>query len=443
MSRLIPRIVCAALLVTMALPSLSRAQPPAAPAPPTPTIWRFLGIPQGLRKIRGATINRRGNHPRLEKRPPLKSLAAPENLLSGDPAIKRAAEVKQAEDMAKQKIKAIKYLAEIGCGCYDKDGSITAALIEKMAADQECTERVRVAAVEAVTEAASGVCCSECGQTCCCNEQMVKHLAKVAYERDDTGCCYEPSKRIRDLAAEALKICCPDTGPVIEEMGDAEEVDGPERPEVIDDEEVDRESMDDEGDGEIDAEEENDDEVTGDQLLLPHLQPSITSRMKEKRHLAPVIDGNMFRARPQGVAGNVPQLQAKPHPKLRRINTPATIQQGGAKSQGGVIVHLDRQRRLAHVHLQDETAQLPIGSQVTVVQQQGGRNVVVGALRVVGSFKGSVNVAAPNQVDLEKIRRGDAVAVPPAPRVARPPSTNVPVVRSAVRTYRSRYPMPR
>ena len=82
------------------------------------TLWSFMGIPQAGTKIHGALFNRRGNHPGLERKPALKAIADPANLASPNPAIKKAAEVKMAEDLKKQKIKAVKYLAGIGCGCY-------------------------------------------------------------------------------------------------------------------------------------------------------------------------------------------------------------------------------------------------------------------------------------------------------------------------------------
>ncbi|TWT83297.1 hypothetical protein CA13_47620 [Planctomycetes bacterium CA13] len=184
---------------------------------PTPTIWRFMGIPQGMQKIRDVTTNRRGNHPGLERKPPLTAIADPANLESPNPAIKAAAEIKQAEDMKKQKIKAIKYLASIGCGCYDKDGKITDALL---ASTDDCTPDVRMAAVEAVGDAASGECCRKCGSTSCCNEKISKRLSEMAYERDDNGCPLEPNAEIRAKAKKVLCICCPGgppSGPIEED----------------------------------------------------------------------------------------------------------------------------------------------------------------------------------------------------------------------------------
>ena len=60
------------VLLVLAMATAAPAQvggPPTGPA----TIWRFLGIPQGIRKVQGATRNRRGNHPNLEPKPPMKA----------------------------------------------------------------------------------------------------------------------------------------------------------------------------------------------------------------------------------------------------------------------------------------------------------------------------------------------------------------------------------
>lgn len=204
------RFVCAALglLLALAMCGQGLAQVPPPP-PPSPTLWSFLGIPQGLYKVHGHMVNRRGNHPRLEKKPPLKAIADVANLKSDVPAIKAAAEIKQAEDLKPQKIKAIKYLATIGCGCYDKDEKVTKALLAAM---EDCTEEVRLAAVNAVAEAAESEYCQYCKERSCCNEKLVAQLSKLAYERDDNGCFVEPSERVRQAAMEALGTCCADRG---------------------------------------------------------------------------------------------------------------------------------------------------------------------------------------------------------------------------------------
>jgi hypothetical protein len=67
----------------------------------------------------------------------VKPLADPANLNSDNPAIKAAAEIKTEEDLAPQKIKAIRYLSTIACGCYPQ---VRPALL---AALDDCTEEVR------------------------------------------------------------------------------------------------------------------------------------------------------------------------------------------------------------------------------------------------------------------------------------------------------------
>lgn len=194
-------VIIATVAVSLSV-GANRCQAQIAPAPVAgPTLWNFLGIPQGVNKVFDASVNRRGNFPGLERRPPLKSIADPANLESTNPAIKKAAEIKQQEDLAKQKIKAIKYLAKIGCGCYP---GVKEAL---MAALDDCTEKVRYEAAKAIGEAACNHC-ETCNKQCCCDEELSLKLAEVAYEMDDTCCYKEGSERVREAAREALMACC-------------------------------------------------------------------------------------------------------------------------------------------------------------------------------------------------------------------------------------------
>jgi hypothetical protein len=73
---------------------------------------------------------------------------------------------------------------------------------------EDCTERVRLEAVEAVSTAARGQVCDECNLRCCCNDKIIQQLAVIAYERDEFGCWVEPSARVRRAAEEALRACC-------------------------------------------------------------------------------------------------------------------------------------------------------------------------------------------------------------------------------------------
>lgn len=202
------RCLLTVVAVGFATPGLAVAQAPAV-APRQATLWSFLGIPQAYTSVRDNFDNRNGNRPRQERKPNLVRLADPQNLESPNPAIKKAAEIKKEEDLAKQKIKAVKYLTKIGCGCYNRDGSITDALLKAL---DDCTEDVRYETVKAITDAANGEACVNCKNKSCCSEELSNKLYEMAYERDDAGCYLEPSERVRQAAAEALRACCPGRG---------------------------------------------------------------------------------------------------------------------------------------------------------------------------------------------------------------------------------------
>jgi len=163
------------------------------------TLWNFLGIPQGVRKVRDATVNRRGNVPGAERKDPLLRIADPKNMESTNPAIKTAANIKSEEDKAKQKIKAIKYLATVGCGCYP---GVKEALL---AALDDCTEEVRYEAAVAFCQAAGNPACP-CQESCCAADVMQK-LHEMAYGQDEKCCYLEPSARVREAARIALNSC--------------------------------------------------------------------------------------------------------------------------------------------------------------------------------------------------------------------------------------------
>lgn len=185
--------------------AVSVAQSSFAQAPAPPTLWSFLGFPR-TGNLRAQFVNRRGNLPGLEKKPPLKNIADPANLDPKMPdAIKKAAEVKQAEDLAPQKIKAIKYLAQVGCGCYP---GVEEALVKAL---EDCTEEVRYEAVQAFITAA-GDRCNTCSGTCCTPEAIAK-LNDMATGMDEKGCYKEASARVRAAAAQAARMCEERLGP--------------------------------------------------------------------------------------------------------------------------------------------------------------------------------------------------------------------------------------
>jgi hypothetical protein len=159
----------------------------------------FKGIGGGFGRIR----NRLGSRfPGLEARPPVLALTDPANLSEDSPpAVKAAAEAKAEEDAAEQKIKAIRYLATLGCtDCYP---NVETALLEAL---DDCTESVRYEAAAAIRKLCGGPCAS-CTSNECCSEEIVKRLDKIANKRDDKDCYLEPSPRVRRVARLAL-VCC-------------------------------------------------------------------------------------------------------------------------------------------------------------------------------------------------------------------------------------------
>lgn len=195
-----------ALLTGLVLPGTLTAQPPVAapvpaPAPAAPpTIWNLLGIPQAIQKHCDAKVNHNGCRPCAERTDPLKRLADPANLESPNPAIKTAAKIKQDQDLAPQKIKAIKYLGCVGCGCYP---GVKEALV---AALDDCTEAVRYEAALALCRA-SGNPCNRCENRGCCNAAVMNKLQDIAFGLDDKGCFKEPSAEVRAAAQNALSAC--------------------------------------------------------------------------------------------------------------------------------------------------------------------------------------------------------------------------------------------
>ena len=270
MIRFIHNSLTAVLGSCLALTAAAAFAQTAAPAAAPQTFWNWMGVPKN--PLAGC-INRGGNFPGSEKKPPLKAIADPANLQSDNPAIKKAAEIKAQEDLAAQKIKALKYLATIGCGgCYEGvDKAIAAAL-------EDCTEAVRYEAVKTILAAsecgqsdcvkkcvrktktckeamcdcwvgcmkktcatlhllcgkpgpdgatlkskcpgygcgAGGQCqpgrCA-CGDGNCCTSEILNKLSTMAFEKDDRGCWKEPSPRVRAMARQALRACGPNIRP--------------------------------------------------------------------------------------------------------------------------------------------------------------------------------------------------------------------------------------
>jgi hypothetical protein len=191
--------------------SIVAISPPAQPCCPKQTLPQFLGI-NGLFKGIGGLLNRLRNRlgsrfPGLEAKPELLSITDPANLSSPNPAVAEAAKVKADEDGAAQKIKAIRYLASIGCTvCYpDVEPALLAAL-------DDCTEAVRYEAVVGL-RAAAGNPCKTCRTKSCCSPKIIAKLDKMANQTDSNGCNYESSERVRRVARLALGACGNTTAP--------------------------------------------------------------------------------------------------------------------------------------------------------------------------------------------------------------------------------------
>lgn len=339
------------------LTSVVTAQEPilAPPPPAPPTLWNFLGIPQGVRKVQGAVRNQSGNRPQAEPKPPLRAIGDPINLFSKNDAIKQAAKVKQEEDLKPQKIKAIKYLATIGCGCYDKDGDITKALIAAM---EDCTEDVRLVTMEELYNIATGKCCSNCGSTCCCKEPLLRKLAQIAYEKDEFGCYIEPSQRVREGAIRVLHACCSNPVPPLIESPPAPAV-VPTDPLPIDPERP-----------RIDAE-----EIQGERALEEQRQRAlgevpVTLKMSDKI--------------PAQLASTTLNLRAMPSRDMELVASP--------NPEGGVVIGYNAQQRLAYVHFEDQRLIAEVGStlyiKVDPIRGKGFR----GTWKVIASDSGRANL---------------------------------------------------
>ncbi len=180
-----------------------------APANTSCSIYDVLGVHQAAactHKVRDCIAARLGMlFPGLEPKPALKLIADPANLSEdAPPTVKTAAEIKQKEDQAEQKIKGIRYLATIGCGgCY---AGVEEALLASL---EDCTEEVRYETAIALRKSV-GRECRFCAEKACCSEKVQKKLYEMN-DVDSHGCYKESSERVRRQARLVLRAC----GPVI------------------------------------------------------------------------------------------------------------------------------------------------------------------------------------------------------------------------------------
>jgi len=201
------------------------------------SIWDVLGIPEIARAFRnlGAGLFQLGArmfpslataNPQNEPGAPLLPVNSPANMNSSSPAIQSAAKIKADEDQAAQKIKAINYLATIGCGgCYP---GVEEAFLASL---DDCTESVRYAAVNALKETA-GNPCVYCSHKSCCSPKIRQKLMEMTMEGDCLECAGEPSARVRRVARIALFNCgCKDLNAVPDPI--SSDIEGPTKTSAI------------------------------------------------------------------------------------------------------------------------------------------------------------------------------------------------------------------
>ncbi len=401
------------------------SQAPAVPvaAPVTPTLWSFLGIPQGMKKVQGALTNRRGERPRLEPKDALKALNDPKNLESSNKAIKKAAELKIQEDLKPQKIKAVKYLASIGCGCYDKGGEVTAALI---AASEDCTEDVRLTVMQEIKAAACSKCCSNCGQVCCCNEKMLKKLAEIAYERDDAGCYKEPSARVRQAAAEALKTCVPNSEPPCiapeNSDGNVPEVQPESKPSPERSIEPEKKPSPERRSGDlqevIDAPKENA-EAEYKQQPLEIFNETVQEKLSDLRP-GEVSSQSSSRRRMQSEYNSAAsQLPSQASVQIsseetgfetdHAFHSQLVSELSELVDNEGVVISYNERDRVAHVHFANRKADLRLGDQIAFMNDPTPENSISGRWQIVFVESGCVRMKAMDDRSARSVTPGQHI----------------------------------
>lgn len=187
--------------------------PPAQACCKKQTLPEFLGLDAAAKAVGGAVqcvvsrlataLDLEGRFPGLQATPPLLPITDPANMNEdAPPVLKAAAGAKAEEDTAPQKIMAIRYLAQLGCGgCYPNiEDAILASL-------DDCTEAVRYEAAAAL-RGTNRSSCHYCNSKTCCSNKVQKKLQSIAFEMDkDGGCPKEPSPRVRRMARLALQRC--------------------------------------------------------------------------------------------------------------------------------------------------------------------------------------------------------------------------------------------
>ena len=399
-----------------------------------PSLAGFLGLPT-LNQSRDNSVNANGNKPQKERMDPLKRIADPANAQSDNAAIAKAAKVKQQQDLRCQKLKAIKYLATIGCSCYDKDGEITKAL---QASLTDCDEEVRLATVQAVMTTASDGPCEQCGSSSCCKKPIVEQLSKMAWEVDDKGCWIEPSERVRKLAARAAEMCCPFQETQMQQTTPIPKVDTNPEPAPL------------EGNGEQPQASDGGDSMD-DEVSLKRLHRGVVHRAGAYRDCAIAVvnaeiedDIPELSTQPEVVTVAAVSEEAPGRAFISNDQDPVVIYRNlavpvpadrwptyGARTRRpmnirpmvlnratpddtalhGIVRYVDQYHGVAHIEF-GGTARIAPGTRI-VVQHQAlfGRLSSSGSLEVVASEPGAATVRALGDFRISRVSSGDQVVV--------------------------------
>lgn len=178
-------------------------------APPQQTLLDWLGIGQivkfiGCKLGRTAGLLARLFPAQAEALAALNGVPDPEKLKSDNPAVQANEQAKALEAEAAETAAAIRQLGKRGCGVLPGVDEVL------LAAMDDYTPEVRLAAVNAV-RASAGDKCITCRPGSCCTPEIRKKLRSLAFDIDEkTGCPLEPSSDVRIAARNALRACGPE-----------------------------------------------------------------------------------------------------------------------------------------------------------------------------------------------------------------------------------------
>ncbi len=208
----------AAVLLVFLVPFAGCATAPAVPAGlpnaiphRPPTLWTFLGVDCVFKylncKHERCVAKLGQTFPDLEPTLPLLLNTSPEAATSPSVAIQNTAHVLAEEQLAPQKIKAVKAAAQVGSAAYPQvEEALLAGLDDRNA-------KVRLATVKAILSTAGNQRCDDCDRSGNCTPAIRRKLWELGYGIDPDGCPLEPSPPVRRVARLALNSC---GGPVPE-----------------------------------------------------------------------------------------------------------------------------------------------------------------------------------------------------------------------------------